>query len=409
MKDFEKQMKETRRISQEKLLLRGKQHKLNKMSRTGGNIFSDTFNKVKNEFVNPDSKLRQTIVKPVEEVVSKTKNEFENPDSKLRKEIVPRFDITKTDLSNYPNSAKKTMATLGDLPVESAEIVRTPISAVLSKFINLLSAGKFEQASKDAGYDKLFHLQLVLNVRSTNGQMKKVAIQKTERVQVDGSLTGVTAETEYLNISIGNKKFTSNEMLEKTRKRIGDRDFFGYDSFKNNCQNFILNLLKSEGLAGAKEIKFLYQDTKAIADKIPALSKKIMNFTTDAGNVFSKVLGFGNGDLSDEQINKYKLNAKKELDEWIHDKQQKMKKEGVPTNDILRQYNSSDLEEVDDLIHKIENKLELPFKKGFDVKVKDLVLKQARSDVEKVKLIIRLFSPILWAAFTSGAILNCIH
>ena len=392
-------------IGKQKLALKGRQRRLERMTKTGGSFFTDTFNKVKNEFVNPDSKLRQTVVKPVEEVVNKTKNEFENPDSKLRKEIVPRFDITKTDLSNYPNSAKKTMETLGDLPVESAEIVRTPISKVLSKFINLLSAGKFEQASKDAGYDNLFHLQLVLNVRSTNGQMKKVAIQKTERVQVDGSLTGVTAETEYLSVSIGNKKFTPNEMLEKTRKRIGDRDFFGYDSFKNNCQNFILNLLKSEGLAGTKETKFLYQDTKAIADKIPSLSKKIMNFTTDAGNVFSKVLGFGRAygygydddeithlvnHLTDEQIKKYKFDAKKELDEWIHDKQQQMKKEGVPTSDILKQYNSSDLEEVDELIHKIENKLELPFGKGYDVKVKDLVLNTARSEKEKILLIIRL-------------------
>jgi len=392
-------------IGKEKLALKGRQRRLLKQTKTGGNFFTDAFNKVRNEFVNPDSKLRETVVKPVENIVNKTKNEFENPDSKLRKEIVPRFDITKTDLSNYPNSAKKTMETLGNLPVESAEIVRTPISKVLSKFINLLSAGKFEQASKDAGYDKLFHLQLVLNVIDNNGNRKKVAIQKTERVQVDGSLTGVTAETEYLNISIGNKKFTPNEMLEKTRKRIGDRDFFGYDSFKNNCQNFILNLLKSEGLAGTKETKFLYQDTKAIADKIPSLSKKIMNFTTDAGNVFSKVLGFGRAygygydddeithlvnHLTDEQIKKYKFDAKKELDEWIHDKQQQMKKEGVPINDILKQYNSSDLEEVDELIHKIENKLELPFKKGYDVKVKDLVLNTARSKKEKILLIIRL-------------------
>lgn len=385
-------------IAKQKLALKGRQRRLLKQTKTGGNFFTDAFNKVKNEFVNPDSKLRESVVKPVENIVNKTKNEFENPDSKLRKEIVPRFDITKTDLSNYPNSAKKTMETLGNLPVESAEIVRTPISKVLSKFINLLSAGKFEQASKDAGYDKLFHLQLVLNVIDSNGNRKKVAIQKTERVQVDGSLTGVTAETEYLNISIGNKKFTPNEMLEKTRKRIGDRDFFGYDSFKNNCQNFILNLLRSEGLAGTKETKFLYQDTKAIAEKIPSLSKKIMNFTTDAGNVFSKVMGFGSArggmkhgrHLTDDEIAKYKFDAKKELDEWIHDKQQKMKKEGVPTSDILKQYNSSDLEEVDDLIHKIENKLELPFKKGFDVKVKDLVLKEDRSKDEKVKLIIRL-------------------
>jgi hypothetical protein len=96
------------------------------------------------------------------------------------------------------------------------------------------------------------------------------------------------------------------------------------------------------------------------------------------------------GNLTDEQINKYKFDAKKELDEWIHDKQQKMKKQGVPTIDILKQYNSSDLEEVDELIHKIENKLELAFKKGYDMKVKDLVLKQDRNEDEKVKLIIRL-------------------
>ena len=48
-------------IGKEKLALRGRQRRLEKMTKTGGNIFMDTFNKVKNEFVNPDSKLRQTI------------------------------------------------------------------------------------------------------------------------------------------------------------------------------------------------------------------------------------------------------------------------------------------------------------------------------------------------------------
>jgi dienelactone hydrolase len=61
MNDFEKQIEASRKVSKEKLLLRGRQHRLNKMSKMGGNIFLDTFNKVKNEFVNPDSKLRQTI------------------------------------------------------------------------------------------------------------------------------------------------------------------------------------------------------------------------------------------------------------------------------------------------------------------------------------------------------------
>lgn len=104
-----------------------------------------------------------------------------------------------------------------------------------------------------------------------------------------------------------------------------------------------------------------------------------------------KVGGMKHGrHLTEDEIIKYKADAKKELDDWIYKKQQKMKKEGVPVNDILRQYESSELEAVDELIHKIENKLELPFKKGYDVKVKDLVLNQPRNDVEKIKLIIRL-------------------
>jgi hypothetical protein len=54
----------------------------------GGNWFTDTFNKVKNEFVNPDSKLRQTVVKPIENVVQKIGNEFTNTNSVFRSQIL---------------------------------------------------------------------------------------------------------------------------------------------------------------------------------------------------------------------------------------------------------------------------------------------------------------------------------
>ena len=43
---------------------------------------------------------------------------------------------------------------------------------------------------------------------------------------------------------------------------------------------------------------------------------------------------------------------------------------------------------------RIENKLELPFGKGYDVKVKDLVLKTPRSEKEKILLIVRLLLSI---------------
>ena len=48
--------------------------------------FEDAGKKIKNEFENPDSKLR----KVADPVIAKVKNEFENPDSKLRGEILPK-------------------------------------------------------------------------------------------------------------------------------------------------------------------------------------------------------------------------------------------------------------------------------------------------------------------------------
>jgi hypothetical protein len=65
----------------------------------GGNWFTDTFNKVKdavvstankvgNEFTNPDSVLRQKVVKPIEDVAKKVGNEFTNPSSIFRSQVL---------------------------------------------------------------------------------------------------------------------------------------------------------------------------------------------------------------------------------------------------------------------------------------------------------------------------------
>jgi hypothetical protein len=294
----------------------------------GGNIITDTYEKIKNEIVNPDSNLRKLII--------------------------PRFDITKTDLSNYPNSAKKTMEELGNYGVVSAEIVRTPITTALRKLINLVTSNKFDEAAKNAGYDKLFHLQLVLNVVDDKGNQKKVAIQKTERVQVDSYLSGVSDKTEYYDLKIGNRKFTPNMMLEKTRKRMGDTRFFGYDAFKNNCQVFILELLRSEALADGNVKKFVYQDTRKIAEQIPEFNKKIMNFATDAGNVFSKLLGNGNIEGGAKRtdvdsklrqiLNEQQLEARKKLLQRSKNVEKLLKKKGrgemvtMPKKDYVEEH-----------------------------------------------------------------------
>ncbi len=232
--------------------------------------------------------------------------------------------VLEPDLKNYPNSASKTMELLGNLVVVSAEIVRTPINPMIEKLANYLSLGKIEEAKKELNYDKLFHLQLVLNVKDKKNNIKKVSIQKTERVQVDDRILYVNSDSEYLPINIGNRKFTPNMMLEKTRMRIGDYDFFGYHAFENNCQNFVLELLKTEDLVTKEISNFVYQDIESIAKKIPEISKKILKVVTDLGNSISKILGFGEGSNLNEELKKEYNDQKNEMAKYTKNKTKKI-------------------------------------------------------------------------------------
>jgi hypothetical protein len=51
-----------------------------------------------------------------------------------------------------------------------------------------------------------------------------------------------TQEVNTPNVSL-------NELLEKTRSQVGDKDFFSYSAKDNNCGNFIEFILKANGFA----------------------------------------------------------------------------------------------------------------------------------------------------------------
>jgi hypothetical protein len=76
---------------------------------------------------------------------------------------------------------------------------------------------------------------------------------------------------------------TVNELFERTKQRIGDRDFFTYDPFNNNCQNFITQLLKTMNLSNQTSSSFVYQDIKGLREDLPGYTKYLAKGLTDIG------------------------------------------------------------------------------------------------------------------------------
>lgn len=224
---------------------------------------------------------------------------FKKPIQKVKEFFTPR--------QGYNNTTTRNLNSWGNLIIQDLTIARTPILDILDKVINVISLGKWSKLKKENSYDKLFHLQLIANL----GQ-ESLVIEKNEVINVDTKYK-ITKETELLKIDLQGKKFSTNQMLNETQQRVGDKLYFSYEGFTNNCQVFVKECLVSEGLYGKKEEDFLFQDMTEIIKKFPSLSRKIMHGTTHIGAVFNKITGKGEDNLPKKRGRKPKPKIEKNI------------------------------------------------------------------------------------------------
>jgi hypothetical protein len=137
--------------------------------------------------------------------------------------------------------------------------------------------GEFGDRLKNSEYDELFHLFLEL----TTASGKRISVEKNATIHMDVSPpTRANEDVEDIinNIPTG---LTINTLMNNTRKRMGS-SFFNYSAKSNNCQDFILNILKSNKIGDDTNFEFIKQNTDFLFKNLPVL-QRIANATTDLG------------------------------------------------------------------------------------------------------------------------------
>jgi hypothetical protein len=71
---------------------------------------------------------------------------------------------------------------------------------------------------------------------------------------------------------------------------MGEQKFFTYSVYDNNCQHFLLNLLRANGLANEELTQFIKQDTESIFSTNSAI-RKLSNNITDIHSRTTEILG----------------------------------------------------------------------------------------------------------------------
>ena len=183
----------------------------------------------------------------------------------LFKKIVPiRKDFSRSDLAF--------LKTYGNWQIETLTAIRTPLSGTVQTILNAVSIGELEKTKARLGYDKMFHLALIGTISPPIG-LSGVPItflterNETVRLRLFQS-SDVGRDTEKMIIPLTNVvNLTLNSMFDVAKREIGDK-LWEYDPFKNNCQDFVIQLLGSNGLLNPQITEFVRQNIDTIAETL---------------------------------------------------------------------------------------------------------------------------------------------
>jgi len=179
-----------------------------------------------------------------------------------------QFNLEEAGL---PSNVKDILARKNDAIVNSITIGRNPVQSAIQGILKTVST---------VPYDNLFHLFLVFN--TNKGQ---VLMEKNARINMS-----TTIPKMYESIQISNvPHYTIKEYVAKTKAYMG-ANFIPYHPSTNNCQDFILSVLKSNGISEGHD--FVKQDTSMIFKNKDWLSN-FARSVTDLGGYADVVLKGG--------------------------------------------------------------------------------------------------------------------
>ena len=176
--------------------------------------------------------------------------------------------------TKLPPNARKLLKAKGNTEIDYIQVGRNPLSTTTKLALDAVSLGEFSKKANKLPYDKLFHLYIIFTLK--NG--KNVLVEKNEVINME--MKGIRKDAESKLVKI-NKSLTINTVMANTKKYMG-RKFLPYSAYNNNCQDFLMAILKSNKLGNQTIYKFVKQNTTSIFKTNPAFTK-FTNFITELG------------------------------------------------------------------------------------------------------------------------------
>lgn len=197
------------------------------------------------------------------------------------------------DMGNLTAKSAEMYKKKKDAKITSLELFRRPVEDALTGVMDLFSGNAVSKYFKNTSHDKLFHLGLIINGKFLYHKQANITIEQMPRGFKKNKKLELKPVTGF------DKNITFKDMYRRTRERVGEKRFYEYDSFKQNCQDFIVDNLDTIGATYDKA--WVKQDVQQIVEKSPNWFPSLAKALTDFGSIAEKLTGGGNPNQGAEE------------------------------------------------------------------------------------------------------------
>jgi len=205
---------------------------------------------------------------------------FTNPSRSIAKIL---GDTYRDVGSQYPPQVKNVLMRHGNHRIVDIKLCKEVVSEN-TEFLLKALAGKntWEEAKRKHGFDRFYHLFMIV----TMDDGSRLHVEKNDVIRVSDAPRPCP---DALDLGAPSP-LTLSELMDRTKQRIGNNDFFVYDPFSNNCQAFVKQLLITMGLFNQTSNEFLFQNVEGLREELPSYTKYLAKGLTNVGAFFNTAL-----------------------------------------------------------------------------------------------------------------------
>jgi hypothetical protein len=208
--------------------------------------------------------------------------------------ILKFFKMTLDDNNilfyQYSKKCQKLLDLYGEYNIKKIYLVREPLSNLITFVLNLVTFYKYNKLISESQDNFPYHCSIIFEIELQNKTKKLLLLEKNNSINI--------CENFFINnfqhlktIPIKNKKYTINSILNNTQKRLGNEKFFNWHVYKNNCQEFIKEILITINKYNNSNKNYILCSNKVLNFFIPSeFTVHIINCSCVVYNIFEKYI-----------------------------------------------------------------------------------------------------------------------